>query len=60
MQYAIIDRSGTIKNIIVYDGNSPYNPGENFTIELVNDWLGIGMNKDDPEPDLTIDQEGES
>lgn len=55
MQYAIIDRNGTIVNIIVYDGNSSYDPGENFTLELVNDWIDIGMNKDEPKPQQTTE-----
>lgn len=34
--------AGTCVNIIVYDGSSPYNPGDNLELKSVDDAVMIG------------------
>lgn len=40
--YAILNAARTVVNIIVYDGDTPYDPGEGHTIEEVPDGTQIG------------------
>jgi hypothetical protein len=32
MRYAVIDIDGTVVNVIVWDGVTPYDPGEGLTL----------------------------
>lgn len=50
MKWALIDKKDIVRNIIQYDGESPYTPLSWQTLEEVNDWVNIGDNKNAPEP----------
>ena len=50
MRWAIVDGNGEIQNIIAYDGISAYAPPNGFTLQQVNDWLGIGSGINDTQP----------
>ncbi len=37
MKYAIINSASIVENIIVWDGASPYDPGNGLTLVVIND-----------------------
>lgn len=53
MKYALVDNSGTVKNIIAYDPAEPYGPytpPDGVTLTQINNWVEIEGNVNDPEP----------
>lgn len=51
MQWALVDGSNIVQNIIVYDGVSDYQPQDGLSLVEVNDWIKIGDEKNTPEPE---------
>jgi hypothetical protein len=51
MQWALVDKNGTIQSLIVYDGVSPYKPWPWLTLQQVEDWITLGENMSDPQPE---------
>ena len=53
-RYAVIDAQNTVVNIVMWDGVSPYNPGESLRLVPVGAvWLDVGWTWDgitEPQP----------
>lgn len=41
--YAIVDMSGDIVNIVSWDGEFPFDPGDGLTLVLIPDGLNVGL-----------------
>lgn len=50
MQWALVDKNNIVRNIIMYDGESPYTPPDWLTLMQINSWVNIGDNIDIPPP----------
>lgn len=44
--YLIVDGDGSVSNVIVWDGEAPYDPGEGLTLTVQPDGVGIGWRRD--------------
>ena len=52
MRWALVDSNNKVRNVIVYDGISPYLPPEGIVLREVNDWVEIGLDADIKEADV--------
>lgn len=52
MKWALVDAQNIVKNIIVYDGVSPYRVPDGLSLMQINDWVGREepVNKEAPLP----------
>lgn len=42
MRYAVIDQNNVAVNFILWDGVSPYDPGEGLSLVVINDGVEYG------------------
>lgn len=52
MKWALVNAQNIVENIIMYDGESPYEPKEGYHLRQVNDWIKIGYDADLPLNDV--------
>lgn len=57
MKWALIDSQNIVKNIIAYDGVSPYRVPDGMSLVQINDWVGRDepMDKSAPLPPVDRD-----
>lgn len=46
MKYLVVDPTGTVANAIVWDGVTPFDPGEGFTVIPQPEGVWIGWTRD--------------
>lgn len=57
MNWALVNESGIVENIIEYDGVEPYIPADGLSLLEINDWIDISDHKDAAKkPPVLVDE----